>query len=109
MARAMFTTDASQGHDGSSRRELHRVRQEMNNIRALRRHQADSHMWRRLKEDRNQHYDDLKCACYTSPKHMARFKEQPKLRSSCECCGNPRQMLKGRERLTLQERRADGE
>ena len=27
--------------------------------RAFRRHQASRHMWRRLKEDRNQHYNEL--------------------------------------------------
>lgn len=73
--------------------------------RGIRRHQAQSHMMRRLKEDRNQHYNDLTCACWTSKKHMARFKEQPKVCSSCRCCGNPRIMEKGQERLTLHERR----
>jgi hypothetical protein len=65
-----------------------------------------AHMWRRLKEDRNQHYNDLTCACYQPGKAMAIFKEQPKLQSSCRCCGNPRRMEKGDERLTIQERRA---
>jgi hypothetical protein len=75
--------------------------------RALRRHRAETRMRRRLKEDRNQHYDDLKCACWTDPKAMARFKEQPKL-CSCAGCGNPRHSVleKGKNRLTLQERRA---
>jgi hypothetical protein len=63
-------------------------------------------MWRRLKEDRNQHYRDLDCPCWTDPKAMARFKEQPK---SCDrsCCANPRHngYFKGEDRLTIQERR----
>jgi hypothetical protein len=73
--------------------------------RALRRHQAESHMWRRLKEDRNQHFDDLTCACYKPGKHMARFKEQPQS-CSLSCCGNQRRWTKGQKRLTMQERRA---
>jgi len=44
---------------------------------AFRRHQTRRHMNRRLKEDRNQHYDDLKCPCWTDPRAIARFKEQP--------------------------------
>jgi hypothetical protein len=71
--------------------------------RAMRRHQTERHMWRRLKEDRNQHYDDLNCPCWTSPKAMARFKEQPKL-CSRSCCGNPR-LYWGE--VTRQELRAD--
>lgn len=74
-------------------------------MRAVRRHQAESHMRRRLKEDRNQHYDDLRRFCWTDPKTMARFKEQPKL-CSLRCCGNPRRWSKGANRLTLQERKA---
>lgn len=31
--------------------------------RAFRRHQAVRHMRRRLKEDRNQHYNNLTCPC----------------------------------------------
>jgi hypothetical protein len=69
--------------------------------RAFRRHQAYRHMWRRLKEDRNQHYRDLDCPCWSDPKAMARFKEQPQ-RCSRMCCGNQRKY----EGLTLQERRA---
>lgn len=57
--------------------------------RAFRRHQSERHMKRRLKEDRNQHYSDLTCPCWTDPKVMARFKEQPQ-RCSRECCGNQR-------------------
>lgn len=74
--------------------------------RAYRRHQAESHMRRRLKEDRNKHYDDLTCACWHDPRAMARFKEQPQ-HCSCSGCGNPRRssLEKGQNRLTLQERR----
>ena len=72
--------------------------------RALRRHQAQSHMMRRLKEDRNQHYDQLTCPCWTDKKAMARFKEQPQL-CSRHCCGNPRRHEKGKSKLTLQEQR----
>jgi hypothetical protein len=73
--------------------------------RSFRRHQTESHMMRRLKEDRNQHYNDLKCACWTDPKAMARFKEQPAT-CSLSCCGNQRRWAKGDDRLTMQERRA---
>lgn len=73
--------------------------------RGIRRHQADSHMKRRLTEDRNQHYNDLSCACWTDKKAMARFKEQPKV-CSCRGCGNPRDHEKGVEKFTMQERRA---
>ena len=68
--------------------------------RAFRRHQAARHMWRRLKEDRNQHYADLKCPCWRDPKVMAKFKEQPKL-CSCWMCAN----LRVTEGATLQERK----
>lgn len=57
--------------------------------RAFRRHQTHRHMWRRLKEDRNQHYDDLACPCWTDPKTMARFKEQPK-QCAKPCCNGQR-------------------
>lgn len=68
--------------------------------RAFRRHQTERHMWRRLKEDRNQHYNDLTCACWSDPRAMAKFKEQPKL-CSCWMCGNWRAV----EGPTLAERR----
>ncbi len=75
--------------------------------RAFRRHQTDRHMWRRLKEDRNQHYNDLDCPCWTDPRTMARFKEQPKV-CSCWMCRNPRRIsFKKKERLTLQERKQE--
>ena len=47
---------------------------------AFRRHQQRRHLRRRLREDRNQHYDDLA---------VARFNSQPKL-CSCWMCGNRR-------------------
>lgn len=72
--------------------------------RAQRRHEAVSHQMRRIKEDRNQHYSDLKCACWHNPKVIARFREQPKL-CSCWMCGNPRRYEKGKARLTRQELR----
>jgi hypothetical protein len=74
-------------------------------MRAMRRHQAQTHMMRRLKENRNQHYDDLKCPCWTDGRAMARFKEQPQV-CSCPGCGNPRRWFKGASRLTVQELRA---
>lgn len=72
--------------------------------RAFRRHQTQRHMSRRLKEDRNQHYDNLSCACWTDPRAMARFKEQPQA-CSLHCCGNQRQY----EGRSVQERRAGWE
>ena len=72
--------------------------------RAFRRHKAVSKMRRRLKEDRNIHYTNLTCACWTDPRTMARFKEQPQL-CSCEGCGNPRHHWKGKDAITIQERR----
>lgn len=75
--------------------------------RAFRRHQAARHMWRRLKEDRNQHDENLACPCWTDPKAMARFKEQPK--QDCRCCKNPRRFYafsgSAALRRTMQERR----
>jgi hypothetical protein len=63
-------------------------------------------MWRRLKEDRNQHYDNLDCLCWTDQRVMARLKEQPKLCGRA-CCANPRHngWNSLQERLTIQERR----
>lgn len=57
--------------------------------RSFRRHQAQRHMRRRLKEARNQHYRDLNCPCWHDAKAMARFKEQPQWCSGW-CCGNQR-------------------
>jgi hypothetical protein len=57
-------------------------------------------MWRRLKEDRNQHYDDLTCPCWSDKKAMAKFKEQPKMCGGM-CCAN-RRAWEGR---TMQERK----
>lgn len=68
--------------------------------RAFRRHQTEAHMWRRLKEDRNEHYNDLSCPCWTDKRAMARFKEQPKL-CSCWMCANARAL----EGPTFAERR----
>ena len=80
----------------------------MARTRAFRRHQTHHHMWRRLKEDRNQHYNDLSCPCWHDAKAMAMFKEQPK-RCSKPCCANPRRggqyASSLKERLTIQERR----
>jgi hypothetical protein len=59
-------------------------------------------MKRRLKEDRNQHYNDLTCPCWTDPRVMAFFKEQPK-RCSCWMCGNQRDIYGP----TVQERRQE--
>lgn len=71
--------------------------------RAYRRHQSARHMWRRLKEDRNQHYDKLDCRCWHDPKFMAFFKEQPK-RCSCWSCANRR----AHEGPSIGERRQEG-
>ena len=68
--------------------------------RAFRRHQIYRHMWRRLKEDRNQHYDDLTCPCWSDLRAMAKFKEQPKLYSPMSA------ILRAAEGPTMQERRA---
>jgi hypothetical protein len=57
--------------------------------RAYRRHQMFRHMWRRLKEDRNQHYNDLTCRCWHDRRAMAKFKEQPQV-CSCQSCANQR-------------------
>ena len=68
--------------------------------RALRRFQAETHMKRRLSEDRNQHRDDIDhrslrqetlelrdiCPCYYDLKAMARFKEQPAWDCKCSSC-----------------------
>lgn len=63
-------------------------------------------MQRRLTEDRNQHYDDLDCACWSDKKVMARFKEQPK-QWTCYCCSsqryNPWESKQGK--LTMSERK----
>jgi hypothetical protein len=73
--------------------------------RGIRRHQAQSHMMRRLKEHLNQHYRDMRCPCVTEGRRRARFKEQPQL-CSRECCGNPRRWFSGNSRFTMQELRA---
>lgn len=68
--------------------------------KAFRRHQTERHMWRRVKEDRNQHYRDVTCACY-SREGMVRFKEHPQRCSRPWCCGNVRDV----EGRSIQERR----
>jgi hypothetical protein len=64
-------------------------------------------MRRRLKEDRNQHYGQLDCPCWTDRKAMALFKEQPTRNGRCAGCTNPRRNVyfKSTDRLTIQERR----
>lgn len=71
--------------------------------KAYRRHQTERHMWRRLKEDRNEHYNNLTCSCWHDPRAMARFKEQPQ-HCSGSCCGNQRHIW-GKEQLTMPEKR----
>jgi hypothetical protein len=71
--------------------------------KAFRRHQTKRHMWRRLNEDRNEHYSDLSCPCWHDPKALARFKEQPQT-CSAWCCGNQRRAW-GRYDRTMRERR----
>lgn len=75
----------------------------MARTRAFRRYQIHIHMWRRLKEDRNQHYNDLNCPCWHDKRAMARFKEQPK--QDCRCCKNERRQPhnSGFAKLTIQE------
>ena len=73
----------------------------MNN-RALRRHQAITHMMRRLKVHQAQEHD-RNCDCrLDTGKRRARFKEQPQV-CSCWGCGNQRQY----EGPSIQERRHD--
>jgi hypothetical protein len=78
----------------------------MSRNRAYRRHQAYRHMWRRLKEDRNEHYNDLTCPCWSGGRAMTRFKEQPQ-ECSCYGCRSQRynDWLPLKEWLTMQERR----
>ena len=62
-------------HAGSARNRSDQMRS-----RAFRRHQAHRHMWRRLKEDRNQHYENLQCPCWFDPKAMAQLAERHPLK-----------------------------
>jgi hypothetical protein len=71
--------------------------------RSFRRHQIYRHLRRRLSEDRNQHYDNLDCPCWTDARAIARFKEQPKL---SQYSRNPRRNGWTDAPLTVQERRA---
>lgn len=74
--------------------------------RAFRRHQTESHLQRRLSEDKNQHYNWLDCPCYFDPRTQARFKEQPKQCQHYGCCNQRRNDWQpANERLTMQERR----
>ena len=73
--------------------------------RGWRQRQRHLKMMRRLKEDWNQHYNDLSCRCRTDPKVMARFADTP-AHCSGYCCGNRRRVEKGKDRLTPQERRS---
>ena len=75
----------------------------MRRTRDFRRHQTERHMWRRLKEDRNQHYNALDCPCWTDGKAMARFKEQPKLFCRCWACSHERHVR--RTQPALRDRR----
>lgn len=94
----------------------------MTRSRDFRRWRRQIHMWRRVKEDRNQHNADkyyvslysipiseamntkFHCECWWDPKRIAQFAEQPKL-CSCYMCGNQRKYGKGQNRLSWQERR----
>jgi len=58
--------------------------------RVFRRFKQQVHLMRRLKEDRNQHYQNLKCRCWWDPRVIARFREQPQV-CSCMDCANQRQ------------------
>jgi len=58
--------------------------------RVFRRFQQHVHLTRRLKEDRNQHYQNLNCSCWWDPRVIARFREQPQV-CSCRDCGSQRQ------------------
>lgn len=48
-------------------------------LRSFLSHQVETHMRRRLKKNRNQHYARLNCPCLTDPRALARFKEQPQV------------------------------
>lgn len=61
-------------------------------------------MLRRLKEDRNQYYQDLDCRCWHDLKAIARFKDPPQ-RCSCVSCGNQRRY----QGDSISERRAKQE
>ena len=68
--------------------------------RAFRRHKANAKMMRRLRSDRNQHYRDLTCPCWTDPRAMARFKEQPQLFCRCPMCSMDRYERKSHPRFS---------
>lgn len=80
--------------------------------RAERRHYRRAKGLRRLLADRQSHLRDSTCPCLSPEarrargKTFARFADHPKT-CSAYCCGNPRRHASStRERLTLQERRA---
>jgi len=79
--------------------------------RAYRRFKRFVKGMRRIKEDRQQHGNDRSCLCFSVDaehgrgKTFARFADTPNP-CNCAACRNPRSG-KGRERLTLQERRAN--
>jgi hypothetical protein len=75
----------------------------MSREKSYRRHQESRHMQRRLKEDRNQHYNDLSCPCWTDAKAMARFKEQPQVCSCHVCCNVRNRRSSSGEWYTLAE------
>lgn len=65
-------------------------------------------MMRRLKEDFNQHYNQLDCPCRYDKKVQARMADTPKAHS-CYQCDNPRKVFKGKKSaaLTFQELKAN--
>jgi hypothetical protein len=75
--------------------------------RGWRRRERHIKMMRRLKDDRNTHYNDLDCPCRVDPRARARFADYPAVCSGI-CCGNPRRSQGGKKALTVQERRALG-
>ena len=59
-----------------------------------------------MKEDRNEHYNDLDCPCNgvgdkrTVGKVFSRFADHPKVCSG-PCCGNPRRFLKSKTKTEI--------
>lgn len=61
----------------------------------------------RISKTLRKHKQRKKYSCYKAgdkvfPIHL----ETPKTHSSCRCCGNPRKHEKGKDKLTIQEKRA---
>lgn len=73
--------------------------------RGVRRWNRFVKMTRRLKEDFNQHYNDLECPCRSKGKVQSQFADTP-TPCSCYMCGNPRRHFKGDAKLPLPELRA---